>query len=589
MFCLPKFEAQEVLRRLKSGELDPEALSKMDSASRREAFSFLGDKATRVNALFESKLIQKNQVQGFKTWAKQILGESTPQYRDAISRIERLGEEIMSPAAQDAFLQDLVGMRLNVEGVTRTEAAKLLELEQDVRSKEANLPKRTQDAINSPGITKEYLKTETAGERAQRLEYGWAMVRFKNYFESIHPLSKPKTLKDFLAHPVIESLELAKTLVATWDNSFFGNQGIATLLDPRTSHIWVNGLVRSFGDIAKVLRGGSALDAIRADVYSRPDAINGTYTRQGLAIGLRKEETLPSSLPENILNKSKIGTPLARLFDASSQAYSGAALRLRADLADRLNSIARKQGRDITDKDFSRDLGGFINNVTGRGSLGAAEGILKKLNAVAFSPRLLAGTWRTLTSPFNRNLDPFVRRQAQIKIVSMGLTYLGLMQIIESLYPNSTDTDPRSAHFGQVNIGGNRWVNTLGPFRTIIRTVAQITPQYINGKWSFVRRTTGGKWIVQPLSEVPKFGEYVPLDAVEGFFEGKASPGLSVVLDLLRRKTFEGKPNTPESVLTSLTVPMTLEQALSSDSEETDAAVSSILLNGLGFGVTNYK
>jgi hypothetical protein len=64
------------MKKLKSGEIDPAKLVEMTSQERRDFFSkFLGEEnARQVNALFESKLLLKNQQQGIITWAKKVAG-----------------------------------------------------------------------------------------------------------------------------------------------------------------------------------------------------------------------------------------------------------------------------------------------------------------------------------------------------------------------------------------------------------------------------------------------------------------------------------------------------------------------------------
>ena len=76
MLCLPKFLVDKFLEKLKSGEIDPAKLTDMTSAERNSYFSsFMGEtNATKVNALFESKILLKNQQQGIINWAKQVTG-----------------------------------------------------------------------------------------------------------------------------------------------------------------------------------------------------------------------------------------------------------------------------------------------------------------------------------------------------------------------------------------------------------------------------------------------------------------------------------------------------------------------------------
>ena len=87
-FCLPKFAADALKTKFKNGEISPEKLSDMTSAERRKVFEFLGEEnAKQTNALFESKLLLKNQQLGMVNWAKQILKLKPETLRDTLSKV----------------------------------------------------------------------------------------------------------------------------------------------------------------------------------------------------------------------------------------------------------------------------------------------------------------------------------------------------------------------------------------------------------------------------------------------------------------------------------------------------------------------
>ncbi len=69
-WCLNKNLAADFIKKLKNGEINPEELADMTSLQRRTFFAdFLGvDNAKQVNALFESKLLLKDQKAGMITW-----------------------------------------------------------------------------------------------------------------------------------------------------------------------------------------------------------------------------------------------------------------------------------------------------------------------------------------------------------------------------------------------------------------------------------------------------------------------------------------------------------------------------------------
>src|SRR3990167_9762653 len=127
-FCLPKFESEKFIAALRGGKIVPEKLMVMSSAERRTYFeSIVGkDNALEVNALFEQKLLLKDQKRGLVSWAKQVSGIKEATRRDLLSKIERM-DKVLTPENERAFLNDLAAKRLGTE-ITFEEAAEITNL-----------------------------------------------------------------------------------------------------------------------------------------------------------------------------------------------------------------------------------------------------------------------------------------------------------------------------------------------------------------------------------------------------------------------------------------------------------------------------
>lgn len=588
-YCLPKFAADALRQKITSGEITPDSLSRMTSEERRNAFAFLGEEhASKTNAIFESKLLLKNQKQGMITWAKQVLGMKHPVYRDVLARVEKMSD-VMDKTEIDAFLEDLVAYKLGMK-VTQEELGNLISLSKKLGESKAKLPKEFDTMPQH-----EYLKKETPEQMEARLEYGVAYETFKKYSESLSPRSKDIGLGDFNPkHPVKMFGNIgavAKSMKASIDNSFWLTQGIPALFNPRLAPIWAKNFSKSFLDFSKGLRGISSSDAVRAEIYSRPDAVNGLYARERLAIGLRAEEAYPTSLPERI-------PIIGRMFSASSEAYQSATLRMRADIADYYNRLARIQGVDLTNVDNARAIGHVANSLTGRGSLGTGEASLNTLNNLMFAPRLVKGVFDVVTAHrFDKAVmkSEFARKQAAKQLMSMVATYVATMQIIDAMYPGTTELDPRDAHFGQIKTGRNTYTNVIGPFRPLVRTLATLTPTFHKGKLGFWRKTSKGEWTGVEIfpKKVPEYGSFTPLDVAETFFEGKASPLLSRILTHWRGSDYAGEPPTVESDVRGLLSPMTIDSYMedsgSKSSEAQDYALRNAVLNAFGAGTNTQK
>src|SRR3990167_1864441 len=348
-FCLTKDQTLKFKQALKSGEIDPFKLADMSSEQRRGYFEKVisAENAKQVNSLFESKLLLKNQIQGYKTWAKKVAGISPQVKRDLISRIEKM-DSVLDP--KGTFLQDLASTKLGID-VTENEAKTISDLSakiQDMKSK-----------ANEEGKFK---------TQEERLNYSFSKVAIEKYVNDLKLQSRKTYFREQPIKKVGEVIgqvpAVAKSLVASMDNSFWGRQGIKTLLDLRTSKIWVRNFLKSWKDISLELVSRDAMDLIRADVYSRPNALNGKYKVGNYQLDVLSEEAFPSSFPERI-------PILGRLFKASESAYNGGALRLRADLADRLITLAEGNGVNTLNKAEAEGMGHLVGSMTGRGSIGS--------------------------------------------------------------------------------------------------------------------------------------------------------------------------------------------------------------------------
>lgn len=530
-FCLRKDKAKKFLQAIKNGTLDVDKLAGMTSEQRVKEFMRLIDideaTAKAVNALFESKLLLKYQKTGMKNWIEKTgnLKESTK--RDLVSRVNRL-DKALEP--QDAFLEDLVAQRVGV-GVTEEETAKLFELSKKVEK------------------TKELIKDTPKGS-SERLDYGMASVEAQDYFKDLKLKAEGKKIIDYLKQPkeiVYELGGIAKSLLASMDNSFFGRQGIKVLFNSPTT--WVRNFKKSFGDIGKELKGLEATTPIKAEVISRPYAIDGTYKKMGLDVGIDSEEAFPSALPGRI-------PILGRLFKASESAYNGAALRMRADFADKTLEIAKRNGVDITNEEELKGLGNFINSMTGRGSIGVLEPASKQINVLAFSIKFLKSNIDTLTAhQFDPKATKYSKKQARKSLARIvgGLSTIYAMAY--AINPDSVEFDPRSTAFGKIKVG-NTYFDITGGMASLATLAMRLVPTMHEGKWGLWQKSSTGKWT--DLTS----GKYMQRNAEDVFFDflaGKTAPIASIVRDYWRGRDYDGNKPTIKSSIENLTVPIPIQ------------------------------
>lgn len=572
-FCLIPKQVNKFLKGLKDGEINPEKMAGMSSAERRTYLEqFVGkENAKGVNALFESKLLLKNKQAAYINWAKKVGGISPKERRDMISKIENL-QKVLDPKQEEQFLADLASQRLRVN-ITQEEAGVL-----------ANLSKKAQDLR---------LKANPEGKFAsnsERLEYGAAQVQLENFFNQLKldttRLRFSEGRAKYLANAVKEIPGTLKSLVASLDNSFWGRQGIKTLYThPR---IWTKNFIKSWGDLArqttakgKWYQAGddAVLDSIKADIYSRPNALNGKYKAGGYGLNVLSEEAYPSSIPEKI-------PFLGRLFKASETAYNGAALRLRADLADMLISKAERMGINTLNPDEAGGMGSLVSSLTGRGNIPMTPSQAKATNVLFFSIKFLKSNIDILTAhQFDSKANAFVKREAALnllKIVSTTATILATAKILD---PDSVDEDPRSTNFGKVKVFGH-WTDITGGLSSLVTLAARtIVPSMHEGELGLWKKSGTGKY-TNLLA-----GEYGQEDAfdllVNGLFSNKLSPAAGLFRDIWRGQDFSGQPVTPSSALKSVGTPLFAQNALDLMKDPASSFVlGSLILEGLGLSTS---
>lgn len=567
MYCLPKELSKKLLDAIKSGKIIPEKLIEMSSEERRAFFEkTIGKEYARdVNAKLEAKILLKDQKRGMVTWAKKLTGISEQTRRDLISRIERM-DKVLEPKSEKAFLEDLVSKKLGA----------------DITFEEA---KNISTGIKEVVRLKEAIPEDSPIRSRERLEYGTAEVLFRDYIDSLKKKdarSLSKKVKEFLTSPekiVIEVAGATKSLLASLDNSYFGRQGIKILYT--NPSLWAKNFIKSWGDIGKSLFGRDVMSVIKADVLSRENALNRKYEVGKYDLGIKFEEAFPSSLPERI--------PLfGRFFKAAETAFNGGALRMRADLADKMIGRAESQGIDVLDPIQAVPIGKLVNSMTGRGGIGKLEIVGKELNVLLFSIKFLKSNIDFLTAHlFDKTMSPFAKKQAAYNLGKAVAATSAILWTANQLWPGSVDTDPRSANFGKIRIGDTRF-DVSGGMASLITLASRITPTLHDGEWGFwTKSSITGKYTKLNSG---KWGSMTVMDIIDNYWQGKLSPLAGLFRDVARGQNFQGDKPTVGNVALNLITPIPIQTffELKNNPESADLLLS-MILEGLGISANTYS
>lgn len=262
---------------------------------------------------------------------------------------------------------------------------------------------------------------------------------------------------------------------------------------------------------------------------------------------------------------------------ASGRAYTAFLNKFRADAFDNYLLLAEKQGRDITDEKLLRSIASWVNHATGRGSLGRFESSAVELNALLFSPRLIASRLQLLNPVYYGKLDPFARRQA-LQGMAQLLGGVSLTLYLAKIGGADVGVDPRSADFGKIKVGDTR-VDVMGGFQQYIVAASRLVKgEIVSSSSGELVRLEGG------------FAEPSRADILQRFGEQKLAPVPAFINAALKNENFEGDPFNPGREFGRLFVPLGWESAYDTyqSTGNVPATAAGLGLGSIGFGVQTY-
>ena len=364
-----------------------------------------------------------------------------------------------------------------------------------------------------------------------------------------------------LLQKATDVLNVSKSAMSSGDLSFTLRQGIY-LAVRHPKEFW-----GAFKDQLKYFVDPKYYDDVQNAMVQ--DSTYGLAKQSGLALtsptssvlGTR-EEAFMSNLAEKIPGFGEI-------IKASSRAYTGFANKFRFDVFKKLSTSFD----DIT-PDETKAFADFINNGTGRGSLGRFENSAVELNNVFFSPRLMVSRFNLLDPYYYYKLPPRVRAEAMKTTGTFAgalLTTLGVAKLAGA----DVSFDPKSADFLKIKIGNTR-IDLGGGFTQYVRLGLMLAGRgTINSKTG--KFTEFGKG----------YNSTTRFDLIQRFLENKEAPVASLITELLKGKDAMGKELNIPKELVSRVIPMTVQDAYEMYKDE-PAMIPLIVFAILGAGVQTY-
>lgn len=261
-----------------------------------------------------------------------------------------------------------------------------------------------------------------------------------------------------------------------------------------------------------------------------------------------REEQYISSLAEKIPGVGK-------LVRASGRAYTGFASKYRADIFDFYIGSRTRMGQPI-DEYYLKNLGNWVNSMTGRGSLGKFESVAKETATALFSPRYFKSTIDKFNPVYYAKLHPDVRKEAIKTLAAFTAGTMTTLLLADQFPGVSVEwKENTSADFLKIKIGNTR-IDIMGGMQQPVVLASRIFENKLVS-------TTTGKEI--------KLGEgYRPLtkwDLVQSFFENKTTPVISFLIGAMRGSTSIGEPFEPDKEAVKRMIPIFLQDMVDLSNE----------------------
>lgn len=360
---------------------------------------------------------------------------------------------------------------------------------------------------------------------------------------------------------VSESVNFPKSLLASIDVSAPFRQGFGLV---QRKEFWT-----SFDDMFKSLGSEDAFRGIQNSIREKPLFELGQESGLALTdlthLGAREEQFM-SEFAERI-------PVIGKAVRASNRAYVGFLNKLRSDTFDSLIKSATDAGlKPESDLMLSKEIARYINNTTGRGSLGALEKNAVGLNNFFFSPRLIASRVNMLNPNTYIKATPFLRKQYLKSLFAM--TAAGSVVVeLGKLAGGEVVNDPTSSDFRKLKVGNTR-LDPYGGFQQYITLASRL----LTGEST---STTSGK--TYELGS--RFGLPTRANVAIDFTAGKLAPVPKFVYDWLNQSS--GRPFSVPEQTGRMFVPMMIQDIY--DLAQDDPTLLPLAIPaGFGMGLQTY-
>lgn len=411
---------------------------------RRQAFEAVvgPEHAQEVNALFESKLLLKNQKEGLKNWARQLADVTPAVKKDIVDRINDM-EDILNPGSQQSFYEDLAKKKLGF-AVTSDEAKTIFDQAQNLEQ------------------LKQVWDSNLSDIQARRA-YGRAKIEFMDNLQKMKPDSR--SFGERFINAALQFVNIPRAIEVL---GHLSAPGVQMWGQTTTLAFWTG--------IPKMIYWFASEENFKdfmADLITHPLYDNMRAAGLGLVdakadMSLR-DEFVQSKLLEdfNQYLKDKSGGYIPNLARASTRGFTGYQNYVRVSAFEKMYHAFQAQGHDVSlGSETVRMLAREINNFTGYGAIGVEDKFRSAtplLNMILFTSRKTSATINMFNPiKYINPYTPWVVRQYAIKRLLGSLAVTAGITTLANQMGYGVDVNPISQDFMKVEINGQKFDITGG-------------------------------------------------------------------------------------------------------------------------------
>lgn len=608
--CITPLQKEALDKAIAKGDFSLAKLQKTQSSKERfdlvNKFFDDSDVSKKVVRDIETRLSSKKEdiIKDYMERSFTDVPENTT--KGVLNKFKRMSKFLGAKEEKD-FLEEVVSHKFGAY-LTKEEANKFEKLTNEAVALKDKIPE------NAEGITDESMDygrkiIELENEEA-RVFMGKTALKFSDYkkFKGQRGAELISSWSKYLGSGAAELSGATRAFKATADVSgllrqnwkiFSGSVGelaLNTLKGEPTKtnvkwNIWKNSWKNTIRAVSETAKYGDHrfYDEIRAEIHAHPNSYNGVFDAASNSYGLRSgvEEQFPSSAPSDLYDKYV--SKKNNVFKISEVAFNAVVLKARFELANETIDIMRGMGLNVMDKKYADPAGEFVSAFTGRGGLGLLEGGAKLFNKIFFAPKYAASQFSPYfqiakgitTQADNKAARLAAVQNAQFLVGSAALLLFGetIRASVMGEDPDYTSViNPLSNSFGKVKTFDDRSIDLTGGNRSA---------------WVLMSNLFSEKFYDNRLGIWRKKGFFQTVDgkAYYDFVSGKYAPVPAVLRDIKRGEHFGGKEISPESIVSNLLMPITVENVLEEGIDKGNWATATLVAMSelVGVGTTDIR